>query len=113
MSRTAKDRAAHIATLAREGISDDDIAILLRHAATLDRINEIDCSVDLSSRPREEKRIRAQEESRERRIRAICAKYPQIVKVEFSGDPRGFPVRLFFTSERSNTWGGKESGYGI
>lgn len=113
MPRTAKDRAAHISALAREGISDDDISLLLRHASTLDRINEIDCSVDLSDRPREEKRIRKLEESRERRIREICATYPQIVKVEFHGDPRGFPVRLFFASERSNIWGGKGSGYGI
>jgi len=111
MSRTAKDRAAHIATLAREGISDGDIALLLRHASTCDRINEADCSEEMSAR--REKQIRAQEATAERRIREICAQYPQIVKVEFQGDPRGFPVRLFFKSERSNTWGGKESGYGI
>lgn len=29
------------------------------------------------------------------------------------GDPRGFTVKLLFPSGIYNTWGGKESGYGV
>jgi hypothetical protein len=36
------------------------------------------------------------------------------LRVEFSGDPRGFCVKLHLANGRLyNTWGGSESGYGI
>ncbi len=33
--------------------------------------------------------------------------------VQFSGDPRGYTVKLHLPSGRYNTWGGFESGYGV
>lgn len=58
------------------------------------------------------KTIDARETSLERRILDIAVRFD--LKVEFSGDPRGFCVKLHAPSKDVyNTWGGKESGYGI
>ncbi len=35
------------------------------------------------------------------------------VKVDCGGDPRGFTVKLFLPDGSYNSWGGKESGYGV
>lgn len=44
--------------------------------------------------------------------KAIAARY-NIEKVSVGGDPRGFVLHLYLKSERYNSWGGKESGWGI
>ena len=36
-----------------------------------------------------------------------------IQRIEFGGDPRGYTVKVHLINERYNTWGGKESGWGI
>lgn len=35
------------------------------------------------------------------------------LKAHFDGDPRGFTVKLHAANGAYNTWGGKETGYGI
>jgi hypothetical protein len=34
-------------------------------------------------------------------------------RVDCGGDPRGYTVRIYFPDGTYNTWGGKESGYGV
>lgn len=113
-AETRKMREATFHTLGALGVSEDDVSLLLRHAHTINRINEIDCSEDLSDRPRYERRIRAQEATAERRIKEVCAKYPAaILSVQIDGDPRGFPVKLQLAGGKFNTWGGAETGFGF
>jgi hypothetical protein len=50
-------------------------------------------------------------ETVETKIREIAA--PLGLKVHFDGDPRGYTVKLHSEPACWNTWGGKESGYGI
>lgn len=109
-----KMRESTFAKLCALGVSEDDVSLLLRHAHTINRINEIDCSEDLSDRPRYERTIRRQEETATRRIKEICAKYPNAIKsVQIDGDPRGYPVKVQLVSGQFNTWGGAESGFGF
>lgn len=58
------------------------------------------------------------DEQREKVIEERIAKVAReafhgLQKVEFGGDPRGFTVKLHLKSGAYNSWGGKESGYGI
>lgn len=87
---------------------DKACSLLLRHAATHERIQESICSDELTE-PQEQARS-AREQLLEDRIRAIAESMS--LTVEFSGDPRGFTVKLFGVGTH-NTWGGAESGYGI
>lgn len=56
-------------------------------------------------------RIEKQERACERRITEILT--PFGLTPCFGGDPRGYTVKIHFPSESFNTWGGKESGWGI
>jgi len=47
----------------------------------------------------------------ERQIAAIAAETE--FRIECGGDPRGYTVKLFFPDASYNTWGGRESGYGV
>lgn len=55
--------------------------------------------------------IAKRQERCEKRIREICADLG--LRVELGGDPRGFTVKIHFPSGKYNTWGGRESGYGV
>lgn len=46
-------------------------------------------------------------------IIAILAEYSLSLKVNFSGDPRGYTVKIHFPDGRGNTWGGDSEGWGI
>lgn len=73
-------------------------SLLHRHARTYDWIQEVWCDTDLSERPRQQARLEAKEEWLEARIRDLVEYLPQPDSgpwtVEFSGDPRGYTVRL-------------------
>ncbi len=57
------------------------------------------------------KRLEKRQEQIENRIKAICAAFG--LRVECGGDPRGYTVKVFFPSNKYNTLGGPESGWGI
>ncbi len=61
----------------------------------------------------EQVRIDKAEKRLEARIREAALQLGGVVGVKFTGDPRGYCVRLMLASGRYNTWGGKEDGYGI
>lgn len=71
-------------------------SLLHRHAATYDHIQEAWCNDDMSDRRREA--LEARESALEARITDLVGYLPQPDsgpwKVEFSGDPRGYTVRL-------------------
>ena len=47
------------------------------------------------------------------RTRADALAHEYGASAEVTGDPRGFCLRLHFASGAHNTWGGRESGYGV
>ena len=49
----------------------------------------------------------------ENSINKILAEHFTGVTADFSGDPRGYVVKIHFPGNEYNTWGGAESGYGI
>lgn len=91
-----------------EGVTED-VHTLLRLARQHQNIAEKQCNESLTQA----------DEMRERSIQAKIERVARvlfegnILKIEFGGDPRGFTVKLHFKSGVYNSWGGKESGYGI
>ena len=47
------------------------------------------------------------------RIKTIAAKHGVNLIADVTGDPRGYCLKLYLPDESYNTWGGKESGFGI
>ncbi len=98
--------------------------LLMRHAKTHQRLSEESCNghpaqsspfID-SKRLGQlqdawDARIERREKQIERRITEICADIG--VTPDFGGDPRGYTVKIHLPSGAYNTWGGKESGYGV
>lgn len=58
-----------------------------------------------------EARIKRQEKACELRITAICQDLG--LTPDFGGDPRGYTVKVQLPTGASNTWGGREDGWGI
>ena len=82
---------------------------IIRDATSYNRIQERWCSEEMSDRAT--KALERREGQIERRIRNRCELLG--FRVEFGGDPRGYCVRVFVPSGKSNTWGGAECGYGV
>ena len=59
------------------------------------------------------KRQEAREAALEARIRDCATDIPGVKSVLFTGDPRGFTVRLMLESGQYNTLGGAEDGWGV
>jgi hypothetical protein len=125
----ATERDAFMAEWRANGGKLDDARTMLRHAATLDRLAVAQCNGDypcdngerftkacsecsLGYVPEVLQRggrcpeCRTQE--RAAKLAASCG-----FSVITSGDPRGYVLRVIFPSGAYNTWGGKESGYGV
>lgn len=85
--------------------------LLMRHGATYGRLAEIECSVELTQR--QQTQLEKRQEQLERRIRQIVATLGEGFDVNFSGDPRGYTVKITLPTKRYNTWGGEESGWGV
>ena len=112
LSATPADKVEHAARL------------ILRHAKTHGRLAEESCNghpaqgsptmpTDQLNRLQErwDARIEKQEAQIERRIKEICE--PLGIVPDFGGDPRGYTVRLHLPTGAYNTWGGRESGFGV
>mgnify|MGYP001568317369 CR=1 FL=1 len=91
-----RDRDEFIALMAKEGVSTDDARKLLRYAATLHRLAELECNGDHGTVPR----IAVQEDRTRRRVEALCATLP-IKHVVHSGDR---VVGVFDDAETATKW---------
>ena len=78
---------------------------LLDLAPIYGRIQETACNRSLTT---EEARTEVRTEES---IRGIAKELG--CGVQFGGDPRGYTVKLMFPDGHFNTWGGKESGFGV
>ena len=87
-------------------------SLIARQAATHARLSADDCNVGMTPRQRR------QEGHVEARIRKLVATLPRprgraAIGVEFSGDPRGFTVKLVVPGDKGgNTWG-LDGRYGV
>jgi hypothetical protein len=91
-------------------LMDEDVPYLIAkrvrwHAARLARLAVDDCNYGLTEKQEREKAT----------SRKLIAKElkPYGITCNFSGDPRGYVVKCRLPSGKYNTWGGKESGWGI
>lgn len=75
---------------------------LMKLARSYQRLQEADCNYGLS--PRQQTR----ERNIEKRIRAIVERLG-LSGVKFSGDPRGYTVKIVLPSGKTNNWG--QEGY--
>lgn len=127
-----RERDEFIAKITAEGVSVDDARRLMRYAATLQRIAELQCSSEAADRDRVKcpgdykdqpggclcrdygshqggdthgdiPRVNVQEYRVERRVEALCAPYG--IKPVFQGDPRGAVVKLRVPSGKTDDWG--------
>lgn len=109
MSRRIEEEALDLREAFRKAgieISEDDSETLVRHARRYNKLQEDHCNYGLT--PEQEQT----EAKIEKRVEIIAARYG--LKVEFTGDPRGYCTKLHAPDESVfNTWGGRETGYGI
>lgn len=134
----SQERDEFLGLVVKEGLPVDIARTVLRHATTLQRIAELECSSERADRDRvpcpgvkrdadcicdwdrdldrgqhrDVKRIERQAQRIEARLIAGLAKYPGFAFV-FGGDPRGGVVRLKVPSGAYNTWGGAEDGIAV
>jgi hypothetical protein len=79
---------------------------LMRAAHTHGKLMEKECNEPLTDYDRRSiERIEAA-------IKDLCSELG-IGRVELGGDPRGYTVKVHLSTGAYNTWGGKESGYGV
>ena len=120
-----KEREAFIERMVAE-FGDGQLAnirLLLRHAKTHGNLAVAECNgpgdwVNRIPYPQAgeiiakfEVRIEKRQQQIEKRIQVICDKIG--CRVDLNGDPRGYTVKVILPSGKYNTWGGKESGWGV
>lgn len=118
---TTKSQSAELAVLlvkhipGTEALAPKVARSLVRHAKALHRLYEHECNREL--RPSEREAMTRHEGAVERLCDTIG-----IRRVDFNGDPRGFPVKLHLGNkpfdlespeQPYNTWGGAQDGWGI
>ena len=94
-------REEFFATMAQEGFSPEATRRILSAANTIQRLAVLGCNQELNQA--ETRRDKAAEE----RINAITKNRPEVVEVDYNGDPRGACVKIVFTSGRYNSFGGE------
>ncbi len=85
-----------------------DISLLIRRAKRYTKMQENHCSFENCSGEEWDEREKRLEES----IAELVENVPGIVGVQFSGDPRGYCVKLKLACGRSNNLGGEAWGIG-
>lgn len=105
----AKDRAAFVAQMAKEGMPADVALAILRDAQVIQTIAVRECSEEMSEA--EARRVEKREKEAIERITQRAKPYVSEIKV--GGDPRGYCVKLILKSGKYNTWGGPEDGFGV
>lgn len=96
-------------------------AKIARHSATLDRLNERECSVEMTDR--QQARHDAEVERISNLVRNLVRDLPETddgpFTAQIDGDPRGWAVKIIAPSDetrnavRWNTWGGAETGVAV
>jgi hypothetical protein len=116
---------AHELGLSGFGADAETCSLIMRHAASLQRLAEEECNgpgdwVNNVPYPeaghiydRWQERVERQTDQRQARVRELVKTLPGVTGVNLGGDPRGTVVKLFRADGKSNTWGGEESGWAV
>lgn len=101
-----RDREEFVAAVVEEGLPLKKARLVLRNAATVQRLAVKECNEELTASDRRRDQLA------QARIRALVE--PHGIKPRFGGDPRGYCVKLLLPKTKKwNTWGGAEEGYGV
>lgn len=84
-----------------------DVSLLARRVARYNTRQEQACSYEWACGEKWDR----DEERLEQSIRDLAKSLPGVLDVVFSGDPRGYTVKLVLSSGRTNCWG--QDGWGI
>jgi len=109
----AKDRYEFVAVLTREiptlaPFRVVELAMqLMRCAASADRLSVAHCNY--METEEYERKITAVR----KRVAKLLVDVPGVTALQVGGDPRGFCLKLSLPSGAYNSWGGKESGFGV
>jgi hypothetical protein len=100
--------SAYIVSIGKRTPRDaaQDAAELCRLANSLNRLNEIACNFGLTERQERRK------QNLQTRIKTVL-EGAGLVLNHFNSDPRGYAVYLDLPDGSYNSFGGRESGYGI
>lgn len=106
-----KERAEFVATMALELATSSDSVTDLVHKicreATIINTHAVNACNRETTQAEDDRAEKAAA-----RLAELCA--PHGIKVKTCGDPRGYVVKLLLPrTERYNTWGGKEEGWGV
>ena len=125
ITRKGKELAQQLG-LADFGLAAQNCSLIMRHAASLQRLAEEECNgpgeyVDRIPYPeagkiydRWQTRVERQQEQHAKRVKALVKEFPGTIDgVHVDGDPRGTIVKLIRTDGKYNTWGGEESGWAV
>lgn len=117
MKTKTQERDAFVSMLTEEVGSDaPELAEkLIRWGRQLCRIQERQCNGHQTWDGRWDEEAAKRDEKREEGIQARVTKAlaPYGITPNFSGDPRGYTLKLILPSGKWNTWGGEEEGYGV
>jgi hypothetical protein len=105
MRRRDEERARFVEACKRNGVDPYMARTLMRYAATAQRYATLECNRGLTTAERE--RCNAN------RLRIAAWQVLAGMSVDIDGDPRGYVVKVHFPDGSYNTWGGRESGYGV
>lgn len=84
-----------------------ECSLLARRAARHSRMQEDHCNGACGPK------FERAEERLESSIIELAHTLPGVKGVKFTGDPRGYTVRLILENGAHNTWGGSDDGFGI
>ena len=128
MSANQREREGFIAVCVKNGVTVDQARALLRMAATAQRLSEAQCNGDWPA-DNGERRTKLCPECQcgwailikgvcpdcriEQRIHEFIKRENMPVSARCEGDPRGYVIKLAFADGSYNTWGGRETGYGV
>jgi hypothetical protein len=100
--------SAYIVSIGKRTPRDaaQDAAELCRFANSLNRLNEIACNFGLTERQERRK------QHLQTRIKTVLERAGLVLN-HFNSDPRGYAVYLDLPDGSYNSFGGRESGYGI
>ena len=101
MASKRRDREDFILRMVKEGMPAESARLILRHAATMQRLAVEACNRELS------KAEILRDEAAMARILALLAKCPDGFEAKFNGDPRGSVVKIAVPSGYSDDWGGE------
>lgn len=111
ISKKLRDASNELSRATESLITPSQLAPLLSLGKSYAKIQELWCNESMDDQ--RTKRVEKRETRLETEITTLALALPGVTGVRFTGDPRGYCVKLMLASKRYNTWGGESEGWGI